>query len=534
MNINDMFEKIGNALDNEDWETAIKISQEIISYDNRNQYAYQAMLLAEMRVQSMGELKRCKTPLDMCKGYHGAIEYSDEDVRNYLLNVNSTIKQTAQPLQRYHSGVQKPTQTKPVKQFKQKQALSATTSKRNIVIGGIGIVILLLAIIFIAQNIKYKRNLSALIGGLNPKSTVEDVVNFEKSYFFNEDYNKEVLEDRGLTRYEFEEYRDKDGKIKFRHYYFIDTKTERLKSMSFNNIQGDVLGIMNTVNTEYGGWDKTKSSGLFNYLFGNINKYPCEIRFDDGFDEDDIFIHFKSFKLPFVSTKTKDDTKSKNAVNETDYNSYEELINDDYKEYMLSGEELQAYTTKVSNYFFKNHTLDHIYYSGEYNYDTYKSDSLTLSYIIKMKDEKNIYIVPDNKVSQVNDIDNLSDKTMYEYKIVSATKYLWASDPEYLKVIPVWPYGHYGELDGTKYGKYFYQKENFMYVVQFILQDSGNNEVTLWYGVDDFANIFIAFGAEDGQPLHNDERTAFYQNIDVAKEFSVVKSEHDEYYRKTH
>ena len=92
MNIEEMFEQIGNALDSKQWEKALLLGKLILQDEPENEFAHISILLAEARVSSISELKNITILLEELGSYKNALKYSEPSISEYIKKCNDRVK----------------------------------------------------------------------------------------------------------------------------------------------------------------------------------------------------------------------------------------------------------------------------------------------------------------------------------------------------------------------------------------------------------------------------------------------------------
>lgn len=79
-------------LEDGDWESANRYCERVLDQDPENSQAYLGKLLVEFRVSSVASLARIYTPISESSNYKRIIRYSDEELKQKILDVKTSIE----------------------------------------------------------------------------------------------------------------------------------------------------------------------------------------------------------------------------------------------------------------------------------------------------------------------------------------------------------------------------------------------------------------------------------------------------------
>ena len=86
MDINEVFQRLGELLSNGDFGQVEKVCDGLLSKGYTNPEIYLVRLLAEAKVKSLNELEKCSTDVSKCLSYKEVIRTSTHDIKQYVLN----------------------------------------------------------------------------------------------------------------------------------------------------------------------------------------------------------------------------------------------------------------------------------------------------------------------------------------------------------------------------------------------------------------------------------------------------------------
>lgn len=202
--------------------------------------------------------------------------------------------------------------------------------------------------------------------------------------------------------------------------------------------------------------------------------------------------------------------------------TYSELISID--EWRLSDNDKKKLSDKLLNYITDNKCLQGICYSAKYVYDDagkypYHSEGVHKSLAIYMNNQDELYIIPDPSFSDIKEIESMSNKDDYRYRVTNVSTDWWFIPDDGYTRARVWPYNNKGILDGTYY-EIFSEKID-MRLIEMTLEDPNGRKVDLWF---DEKEGFVGFlSSNSNRVLYPDNGYAFYFDKSVADSFADLK-----------
>ncbi|MDE7360527.1 MAG: TIR domain-containing protein [Oscillospiraceae bacterium] len=110
-NVEPLLKRAAMCLEDEDWNKADELFEQVLNYDPENARAYMGKLCIEMHLHNLAEIADLKSPLDESNGnYKKAIRFADKQLKSELDGYNNAIKDRIENERRetvYNDGVKK-------------------------------------------------------------------------------------------------------------------------------------------------------------------------------------------------------------------------------------------------------------------------------------------------------------------------------------------------------------------------------------------------------------------------------------------
>lgn len=98
--IDNMLKRVKLSLEDQEWVKANGIIEDILNIDVECAEAYLYKILVEYRVKNVDELINKNEPLDNDKNYNRALRFASDEYREYLVEINKTIKERIENLKK--------------------------------------------------------------------------------------------------------------------------------------------------------------------------------------------------------------------------------------------------------------------------------------------------------------------------------------------------------------------------------------------------------------------------------------------------